>query len=231
MELQYFNYNKNILSKDVIILIYSYLDNFDDILKIRLVNKSNKYIIDENIFYYYKKNFKFLSKNLSKFDLINLNLDQKVSKIIFHYHNFIEKMRQKQLNNPNKFSSSYISANKGFKHFKKSWILKHNGIKDHIAEICVDEFNQNQLNICLMLKKLNVDDWGCYSLAKSLDEEKINKALFIIKKNFCWCYAVIALQEFNEFQINKMIKIRELGFSDTESFQQVKILDYMSLND
>ena len=90
MEFFSFNYNGTTIHDDAVILIYKYLD-FGEVLKMRMLNKFNKILIDENIITFYNK-FRKNNTQLPKFKKILLDLSDKIKMLISNYN--IEILRQ-----------------------------------------------------------------------------------------------------------------------------------------
>ena len=116
MKLSTFNFNETLVHKDAIILIYNHLE-FGDILKMRMLNKFNKLLIDENILVFYSK-FRKNNTELPKLDTYNMQLCDIIKTVISNYH--IEILRQSEIANLPRIDPIKQSALKGFQHFKKT---------------------------------------------------------------------------------------------------------------
>ena len=96
----------------------------------RMLNKFNKSLIDENISTFYSK---FIKNNteLPKLDTYNMQLCDIIKTTISNYH--IEILRQSEIANLPRIDPIKQSALKGFQHFKKTLKLRNIGILNNFA--------------------------------------------------------------------------------------------------
>ena len=217
MELFSFNYNGIPIHKDAVILIYKQL-KFGDLLKMRMLNKFNKSLIDENIIMFYS-NFRENNTQLPNLGIFNLDLSNKIKTVISNYN--IEILRQHEIANLPRIDPIKQSALKGFQHFKKTLKLRNIGILNNFADIIVDKVNNEQFNKVCELKKRKLCDYGCYDYATKLNDCSIENALELVNLGFTWCYAMFAVQKFNDQQIQKMINLKESGFADSDAYYKI----------
>ena len=217
MELSTFNFNETLVHEDAIILIYNHLE-FGDLLKMRMLNKFNKSLIDENISTFYS-NFRKNNTQLPKLDTYNIQLCDIIKTIISNYR--IESIRQLEIGNLPNYSIVKKSALKGFQHFKKTLKLRNIGISSNIADIIVDKVTFEQYDKVCELKKKKLCDYGCYDYATKLDDYSIEKALELINLGFAWCYAMFAVQKFDTHQIKEMINLKNSGWADSDAYYKI----------
>lgn len=221
-----FNLNKEILPIEIINLIYHFIDDFRQLLKLRRINKFNKLLIDQTLHLYYNK-LQLLNNQLPVIEFKNITLEQKSRNIISSYH--IEELRQKELISRPYYSLIRESALKGHNIFKKFLNLKKNGFCNQLSNIMASDFNSNQIKEVIKLKKLGIDKHGCMNLVENYDKQELKTALNIINKGFNWCYASLSLKKFNNEQIQRMIKLREIGLSDREAYSKIEINVFIDL--
>lgn len=217
MKLSTFNFNETLVHEDAIILIYNHLE-FGDLLKMRMLNKFNKSLIDENISTFYS-NFRKNNTQLPKLDTYNIQLCDIIKTIISNYR--IESIRQLEIANLPNYSIVKKSALKGFQHFKKTLKLRNIGFIEEISNIIADKVNCKQFNKVCELKKKGICDYACLDFATILDDYSIEKAIELIYVGFDWCYAMFAVQRFNDQQIQKMINLKESGFADSDAYYKI----------
>ena len=133
MELFCFNYNGTTIHEDAIILIYNHLE-FGDLLKMRMLNKFNKSLIDKNIITFYS-NFRKNNTQLPKLDPYNIQLCDIIKTTISNYR--IEILRQTEITSLPRINPIKKSALKGFQHFKRTLKLRNIGISTQMADIIV----------------------------------------------------------------------------------------------
>lgn len=224
MELFSFNYNGTIVHNDAIVLIYNYLE-FGDVLKLRLLNKFNKSLIDENISTFYNK-FRNINPQLPSLGSCSLDLSSRIKILISNYNT--EILRQYEISNLPVINPIKKSALKGFQHFRKTLKLRNIGISTHMADIIVDRVNSEQYDKICELKKKKLCDYGCYDYATKLNDYSIEKAFELINLGFAWCYAMFAVQKFDNQQIKEMINLKYSGWADSTSYY--KIYDRIRMN-
>jgi hypothetical protein len=227
MEFDSFNLNGRILPIEIINLIFRYIYNFDEILKFRILNKFNKLLIDQTLHLYYNQLRQF-NNQLPIIELKNLNLEQKTRNIISSYN--IEELRQKVIISRPYYRAIRYSALKGHDIFKKFLKLKNIGFCDTLSNLMAQKFNFNQIKEVIKLKKLGIDKHGCMNLVENFDNQQLKTAVYIINKGFNWCYASLGLRKFNLEQIDRMIKLKEIGLTDTQAYHKIEISVYIDLD-
>lgn len=217
MELFCFNYNGTSVHNDAIILIYKYIE-FGDVLKLRLLNKFNRSLIDENISIFYNK-FRKINPQLPSLGTYSLDLSSRIKILISNYNT--EILRQFEISNLPIIDPIKKSALKGFQHFKKTLKLRNIGISTQMADIIVDKVNSEQYAKVCELKKKKLCDYGCYDYATKLNDYSIEKALELINLGFAWCYAMFAVQKFDTHQIKEMINLKYSGWTDSAAYYKI----------
>ena len=149
MELFSFNYNGTPVHNDAIVLIYKFLE-FGDVLKMRVLNKFNKLLIDNNIIIFYNK-CRINNTQLPVIQAHKLDLSSKIRMLISNYNT--EILRQSEISNLLIIDPIKKSTLKGYQHFKKTLKLRNIGISTHMADTIVDKVNSEQYDKVCELKK------------------------------------------------------------------------------
>lgn len=222
-----FSCNKELIPIEIINIIYHFVDEFKQLLKLRRINKFNKLLIDQTLHLYYNK-LRLLNNQLPVIEFKNITLEQKSRNIISSY--YIEELRQKEIRNNPYYSSIRESALKGHNIFKIFLNLKSNGFCNTLSNIMASDFNSDQIKEVIKLKKLGIDKHGCMNLVENYNKQELKTAVNIISKGFNWCYAALSLKHFTPQQIERMIRLREMGLNDGHSYHKIELAIYIDLD-
>lgn len=214
-----FNLNNEILPTELINKIYLYIDDFEELIKLRVLNKYNKSLIDNNLHLIYTK-LRINNEELPSINFKKLILEQRTKSIISSYQ--IEKLRHKEILNNPYYSSVRDSASKGHEIFKIYLNLRNNGFCSALSNIMAGDLNSNQIKQAIELKKLGIDKHGCLNLAENCNKLELQTAINIINKGFHWCYAALSIKKFSGDQIKKMIELKNNGLNDIQAFHKIE---------